>query len=141
MTLFYGIKEIRADKRRCENQMDDPNAIFVFGSNELGIHRSGAAKAAIEDYGAVFGQGYGHQGRCFALPTKSTPWVSLPLERVGEYVRNFLASAALNPELTYVVTRIGCGLAGFTDTDIAPLFKEVPDNVKLPEGWWEYANR
>jgi hypothetical protein len=141
MTLFYGVKEIREDMERVERQMEDPRAIFVFGSNERGIHGAGAAKVAREKYGAKMGQGVGLFGRSYALPTVWYPGVSLAPYKVGEYVQDFIGYARVHQELVFVVTRVGCGLAGFTDTDIAPMFKDASDNCLLPDGWREYANR
>jgi hypothetical protein len=111
--------------------------IFVFGSNESGIHGKGAAKTARESYGAKMGQGFGLQGESFALPTKDYDIMTLPLPAVKKYVNDFLEIAEKTPEHKYQVTRIGCGLAGFTDEDIYPLFKQRPSNVLLP-GYWLY---
>lgn len=109
--------------------------IFVFGSNKLGIHGAGAAKTAKENFGAVYGVGEGLRGTSYAIPTKKTPYVSLPLEEVREAVERFIAFAREHDEHEYHLTRIGCGLAGFTDDEIAPLFRVVPKNVKLPSRW------
>lgn len=109
--------------------------IFVFGSNLKGIHRRGAAKFALDHRGAIYGQGWGRQGMSWALPTKATPWESLPLKKIEGFVVAFLHYAKENPHLTFEVTRVGCGLAGYTDTDIAPFFKDAPLNCNLPDGW------
>jgi hypothetical protein len=133
--IQYGIKEIKTDIRRVELQMQEPNTIFVFGSNELGIHGAGAARVAREQYGAVFGRGVGLYGRSYALPTVSTPGVQLAKGDVKVYVDELLVFAKNHPELSFIVTRVGCGLAGFTDDDIAPMFANAPENCYLPEGW------
>lgn len=115
--------------------MEREDAVFVFGSNRRGSHGGGAAAEAFKKYGAKWGQGEGHFGRSYALPTKGTHIETLPIEDVRTHVDRFLEYARANPELTFAVTRIGCGLAGFTDEDIAPLFAAAPDNCKLPIGW------
>jgi len=109
--------------------------IFVFGSNRLGIHRRGAAKFAMDERGALYGQGEGLQGSSYALPTKATPWVSLSLEEIQVHVNQFIKFAESHPELQFELTRVGCGLAGYTDQDIAPMFCIVPENIEMPEGW------
>lgn len=113
----------------------DSNKIFVFGSNMAGIHGAGAAYFAMKNCQAAWGVPFGLTGKAFAIPTKDARLNTLSLETVKEYVLNFIAFAKCHPELQFFVTRIGCGLAGFTDHEIAPLFKEVPDNCELPHGW------
>lgn len=110
-------------------------SIFVFGSNEAGVHGAGAARAALNDWGAVWGVGIGRAGRSYAIPTKDGDIQTLPLDKVQAYVQAFLAYAADSPDDIFLVTRIGCGLAGFEDKDIAPLFAGAPDNCYLPGGW------
>lgn len=110
-------------------------SIFVFGSNLAGRHGAGAAKAAREKHGAIYGQGIGRQGGSYAIPTKDGSLKTLPLSRIDEHVKDFIAYAEANSDLTFEVTRIGCGLAGYNDSQIAPLFQGAPDNCKLPEGW------
>ena len=109
--------------------------IFVFGSNLAGRHGAGAAKAAKELWGAVYGVGIGRQGRAYAIPTKDHSIKSLPLNQISYHVADFLIHAAAHPEDEFVVTRIGCGLAGYHDEDIAPMFSNAPVNCTLPEGW------
>lgn len=109
--------------------------IFVFGSNEAGIHGAGAALEARKKYGAKMGIGFGHIGNSFAIPTKDENIKTLPLNQIQKYVDMFIAYAQITPELKYLVTRIGCGLAGYKDSDIAPMFKNAPNNCELPEGW------
>jgi len=113
------------------------NVVFVFGSNELGIHGAGAAKFARANYGALNGCGEGLQGQSYAIPTKASPYVSLPLQQIKTYVERFLTFAKLNNHLTFLVTPIGCGLAGYQHNDIAPFFKDATTNVSLPPEWKE----
>lgn len=124
-----------AEIARCAELMKDPDAVFVFGSNAEGVHGAGAAKAAIR-YGAKRGIGDGPSGRTYAIPTKRTwrePGLSIEWIRVG--VEGFLNYAICHPERVFVVTRIGCGYAGYHDRDIAPLFKDAPANCELPPAW------
>ena len=109
-----------------------PGEIFVFGSNLRGMHGGGAAYMAYRKFGAIMGQGVGLQGRSYAIPTMQGG-----VETIKPYVDDFILFAGEHPHLTFLVTRIGCGIAGFTDEDIAPLFEVAhgTDNVILPEGW------
>ena len=110
----------------------EPNEIFVFGSNLAGMHGGGAAHIAHAHFGAEWGVGVGPTGQCYAIPTMQGG-----VETIKPYVDDFIAYAKQHPELTFFVTRIGCGIAGFTDEEIAPLFAPARDmeNVALPEGW------
>lgn len=105
------------------------NEVFVFGSNLAGFHGGGAASVAHCKFGAVWGQGVGLQGQSYAIPTMQGG-----AETIRPYVDEFIVFAKQHPELTFLVTRIGCGIAGFADEDIAPLFKEAlsVDNIILP---------
>ncbi|MBS3912738.1 MAG: hypothetical protein KGZ70_13105 [Hydrogenophaga sp.] len=109
--------------------------IFVFGSNLAGRHGKGAALHARQTYGAKYGVGVGPTGRAYAIPTKDEQIRTLPLECIAPYVTDFLAYARDNPHLEFAVTRIGCGLAGYMDVQIAPMFKAAPENCHLPDGW------
>jgi hypothetical protein len=113
-------------------------AVFVFGSNLAGIHGAGAARFAVINHGARYRQGKGLQGNSYAIPTKDHHINTLPLSDIQEHVDVFIIFAQEHPEMEFEVTRIGCGLAGYTDSDIAPMFKGAPVNCKLPEGWREY---
>ena len=113
-----------------------PNEIFVFGSNLAGIHGAGAARLAFDCFGAVWGIGIGHQGKTYALPTKDKDIDTLPLTEIKKYVDQFLEYAEDHPEFTFLVTKVGCGLAGWSIEDIAPLFSEVPTNVVLPRDFY-----
>jgi hypothetical protein len=109
--------------------------IFVFGSNEAGRHGKGAALHARRHYGAEYGVGFGRTGDAWAIPTKDAQLRTLPLERVRQYVEQFLAYANEHPELTFKVTAIGTGLAGYRHEDIAPMFAHAPPNCRLPDEW------
>lgn len=114
-----------------------PNRIFVFGSNTIGRHGAGAARAALEFYGAEYGKGEGIQGNSYAIPTKNDRLETLPRLDILIYVEKFISFAREHPELYFFVTRIGCGLAGYTDVLIAPMFRAAPANCELPHGWRE----
>lgn len=105
------------------------NEIFVFGSNLAGHHGGGAARLAYNRFGAVWGQGVGLQGQAYAIPTMQGG-----VETIKPYVDQFIEFATSHPEMTFLVTRIGCGIAGFRDEEIAPLFAAALDveNVILP---------
>jgi hypothetical protein len=109
--------------------------IFVFGSNLRGRHGAGAAKVALDSYGAQEGCGVGKFGDSYAIPTKDRYLRTLSLEEIKPYVIQFLNYASNHPELIFNVTRIGCGLAGYKNEDISPMFKNCPDNVILPKAW------
>jgi hypothetical protein len=109
--------------------------VFVFGSNLAGRHGAGAAVFAKRHHGAVTGVGEGRSGNSYAIPTKDRDIKTLPLPTIEYYVKNFLNHAKAHPKEMYQVTRIGCGLAGYKDADIAPMFKGAPPNCILPEGW------
>ena len=106
--------------------------VFVFGSNLAGMHGGGAAFAAYRKFGAVWGCGVGHQGQSYAIPTMQGG-----VETIKPYVDAFIDYAKAHPELFFFVTRIGCGIAGFDDTEIAPLFAGARgiDNICLPESF------
>ena len=109
------------------------NEIFVFGSNLAGAHGGGAARIAVERFGAIMGQGVGLQGQSYAIPTMQGG-----VNTILPYVEEFIAFAKQHPELTFLVTRIGCGIAGFTPDQIAPLFAGAVnvENIHLPKDFW-----
>lgn len=115
-----------------------PNEIFVFGSNLAGSHGGGAARLAYERFGAIWGQGVGLQGQSYAIPTMQGG-----VETIEPYVEQFIDFAFRHRELKFLVTRIGCGIAGFTAYEIAPLFLKVIDlsNVLLPKDFVEVIHR
>ena len=111
-----------------------PNEIFVFGSNLAGMHGGGAARVAYDRFGAIWGQGVGLQGQSYAIPTMQGG-----VETIKPYVDEFIVFAAKHPEMKFLVTKIGCGIAGFRDEEIAPLFVGAIDveNVILPKSFVE----
>lgn len=112
--------------------------IFVFGSNEKGKHTKGAAKKAMT-WGAIYGQSDGLQGRTYGIPTKGKSMQKvLSIKEIGVYVDDFIVFAKKNPELTFLLTEVGCGLSGYKPKDIAPLFKEAVSvkNIHLPARFW-----
>jgi len=118
------------------------NQVFVFGSNEAGFHGAGAAKLAEEKFGAIMGVGYGLQGQSFAIPTKDLFIRTLPLDKIEFYIYSFLTEVMEYPDTEFLVTKIGCGLAGYSDDQIANLFKGkfIPENVTLPESFFNIIN-
>lgn len=114
--------------------------IFVFGSNLAGRHGKGSAKEALLHHGAKYGVGVGRVGRSYAIPTKDHNLRVMPISEIERYVTEFLDHARNKPEDTFNVVRIGCGLAGYRDHMIAPLFADAPENVNLPDGWRELAS-
>lgn len=120
----------------------EPNEVFVFGSNLSGIHGGGAAKAAMQ-WGAIWGQGIGIQGQTYALPTKSKNIErTLTVEEIQPYVNDLVQCAKENPEKIFLVTEVGCGLAGHIHEDIAPLFIDAIEvsNIHLPTKFWNILN-
>jgi hypothetical protein len=119
------------------------NEVFVFGSNLSGRHGAGAAKQALK-WGAKLGRGIGLYGKTYAIPTVNATITSkLPLRDINDYVKEFIDFARSHKELDFLVTAIGCGLAGWTPEDIAPMFLEatVLENVSLPKEFWKVLNR
>ncbi len=106
--------------------------IMVFGSNHGGKHAGGAARHAFDNLGAIWGQGEGLQGHSYALPTMSADFVPLPLDQIRKHIETFLAFAQGRPDLSFQVTPVGCGIAGFTPDQIGPMFAAAPENCILP---------
>ena len=138
---FYGEKTARAeDECGLTSRRYTPenitslaqNEVFVFGSNLQGSHGGGAAAAAVRYFGAVWGQGVGMQGQCYAIPTMHGG-----VDAIRPYVDEFIGYAKEHPEMTFLVTRIGCGIAGFRDEQMAPLFADAMElpNVVLPKSF------
>lgn len=105
--------------------------IFVFGSNAQGMHAGGAASFALDRFGAIWGQGEGLQGQSYAIPTMEG------LDRIPAAVDRFILYAQQHPEYTFLVTPIGCGIAGYREDQIAPFFKNALDmpNIYLPQSF------
>jgi len=113
----------------------DRNQIFVFGSNTRGVHDGGASFTAVQYFGAIAGQAEGIQGRSYAIPTDGTT-----MDELHNAVRRFIVFAKAHPHLTFLVTEIGCGTAGYHPMEIAPMFTDavsVP-NIYLPKQFWKY---
>lgn len=104
----------------------EPEEVFVYGSNADGMHGGGAARVAFEKFGAVWGEGHGHHGQSYAIDTMSG------LDVLAGEVSRFVDYAHSHPGLTFLVTPIGCGIAGYTADQVAPLFDDVLPNVILP---------
>lgn len=115
-----------------------PDEIFVFGSNLAGMHAGGAARFAWQNCGAIWGQGVGLQGQSYAIPTMQGG-----VETIKPYVDEFIDFARQHPRLNFLVTEIGCGIAGFTPDQIAPLFERAAnvENISLPERFWRCLNK
>lgn len=111
-----------------------PNEVFVFGSNLGGFHGGGAAKLAYLKFGAVYGEGVGHFGQSYALPTKDERIETLSIEEIKRYVSGLYQYIVGNPQLFFIITKVGCGLAGYSTDDIKPLFEsfEELENISLP---------
>ena len=110
-----------------------PNEVFVFGSNALGMHHGGAARIAYNEFGAEWGNGEGLQGQSYAIPTmEGEHSTMLAVNRFTDYAKG-------HPELKFLVTPIGCGIAGYSPEEIAPMFKEAAalENVYLPISFWK----
>ena len=137
------MEKIRVSAKYIDKLAD--NEIFVFGSNTQGAHGGGAARTAM-NWGAIYGQAFGLQGKTFAIPTVDyTKSGKMSIETIKEYVDRFLDFAKENKDKTFLVTEIGCGIAGFKVSDIAPLFKEALkdefDNIYLPQSFIDYLTK
>lgn len=124
------------NKRISPDRIDslEEDQVFVFGSNLAGNHGAGAAATAMDNFGAIWGNGVGMQGQSYAIPTMHGG-----VDDIKPYVDDFIHFARNNSYLTFFVTRIGCGIAGFKEEEIAPLFEEAAslDNVYLPGTFWD----
>lgn len=129
---FFALKAKRTTSERITSLA--PNEVFVFGSNLQGMHAGGAARIAHQKFGAIYGQGVGMQGQSYAIPTMQGG-----VETIKPYVDEFIAYAIQNSDKQFLVTPIGCGIAGFDPEDIAPLFVAAKDvkNISLPESFWD----
>lgn len=134
------LMRVRAELSRASGYITSlkDGQIFVFGSNEAGKHGKGAAKLARDKFGAKYGVGSGPTGRCYAIPTKNKYIQTMPKYVIRDYVQDFCKYAREHPELTFLVTEIGCGLAGYKPEDIAPFFRDAAlklPNVMLPSSF------
>ena len=123
-----------------DNFIPDRTWIWVFGSNEAGRHGKGAAAIAHVNFRAHYGVGQGATGNAYAIPTKDRHLRVLPIDRIAKAVDEFLAYARANPKLRFFVTRVGCGLAGFSDEQMGPLFTQAPLNCSIPTAWAAYMH-
>lgn len=118
--------------------------IFVFGSNKAGRHGKGAALVAIQQFNAVYGEGEGLMigvadgVGCYAIPTKDRRLEVLPLDKIEQAVKNFLAMAKRMKNAKFFITRVGCGLSGYSDSQIAPMFKSAPPSCSFAQEWKPY---
>jgi uncharacterized protein (DUF1810 family) len=134
------LKELEASNNHTENRITPEkinrlanNEVFVFGSNAKGLHHGGAAKIATEKFGAIMGQGHGLQGKSYAINSMSG------IPELEKEIKQFVQFAQSNPQMHFLVTPIGCGIAGYSPKEIAPLFTECKDlqNVSLPKSFWK----
>lgn len=109
-----------------------PDEVFVFGSNATGAHGGGAARIACDRFGAVWGKGHGHHGQTYAIDTMSG------LGTLEREARTFIDYAAQHPELRFLLTPVGCGIAGYTPAQVAPFFTGLPSNVTVPQSFVTY---
>lgn len=113
----------------------DKNEIFVFGSNLAGRHGAGAALQAAKEFGAQYGVGEGLTGLCYAFPTLDGNLQKLDWEQIQASRDNFYRVCRLRPDLTFLLTKVGCGMAGYPEESMASLFFHPPQNVVRPEDW------
>lgn len=132
MKYQYYTKEIKSALDLAENE------IFVFGSNLAGRHGAGAAKFAREQLGAEYGVGHSFTGRCYALPTKDYEIKTLDLDHIRDYIELFVSTAILLEDEKFYITKVGCGYAGYKDSEIAPLFIGSPSNCRFHLDWKIY---
>jgi hypothetical protein len=111
--------------------------VFVFGSNKAGRHGKGAALFARQNHGAIYGKGSGIQGNSYGIITKTANLTTCTPKVISYYVSKFIKYAEDNSDIIFDVTAIGCGLAGYKPSDIAPMFKNAPSNCNLPKEFKE----
>ena len=109
--------------------------IFVFGSNLAGVHGAGSAREALDKHGALYGVGSGLTGNSYAIPTKDANIKTMRLDEIKPYIREFLGFAKVNPEMQFSIVAIGCGLAGYTPKQIAPMFEGASENCVFIGDW------
>ena len=124
-----------------EIPLSGPDWIWVFGSNLAGRHGAGAAKVAKVRFDAQYGCGRGPTGRAYAIPTKDEALSVIALPQIEQSIADFILYARLHPEKHFFVTRVGCGLAGYKDEQIGPLFADAPANCSLPIQWKLYTTK
>lgn len=111
-----------------------PNEVFVYGANEAGIHGAGGAYLAYSQFGAKWGK-YGYDGQAYGIPTKSDTYRVLTVNEIMYHVHVFIQCVKAHPDKDFLLTEIGCGLAGYNPSDIAPLFRAAIDlpNLYFPQ--------
>ena len=114
------------------------NQIFVFGSNLAGKHNGGGAKIALEKFGAIYGEGVGFQGQSYAIPTLDANFQKIDLTEIRFYVDMFFQFAYNHPQYEFLVTKIGCGIAGYDVSEIAPLLLNPFKNIILPKEFTDF---
>jgi hypothetical protein len=117
------------------------DTVFVFGSNLAGQHAGGAARTALENFGAMTGVGRGWSGQSFAIPTMNEHLQQMPLSQIQHYIDDFKIYTKNHPKITYFITSIGCGIAGYTTEEIAPMFKGISHNVILPHSFRPFVEK
>ena len=125
-----------------DGEVPKDNSIFVFGSNLAGRHGKGAAKIAKDKFGAMYGVGQGLTGKSYAIPTKDKVLKSLSIKEINENILEFVSFVKKNSHLKFFITAVGCGLAGYKDEDIAPLFRILKENknCSFPDRWETFLN-
>lgn len=118
--------------------LNDGKHVFVFGSNLAGRHGAGAALEAKKHWGALLGHGFGMLNQSYAIPTKNHNLKTLPLDRIQWHINNFLRNIRNLNHITFLITPIGTGFAGYQHSDIAPMFKGAPENCVFCEEWREW---
>lgn len=133
IVLDVSIEDVRVTPNHIETLND--NEIFVFGSNIFGCHDGGASETALLHFGARYGQKEGLQGQSYAIPTDGIPYM-----QIRSYVYDFIQFAQAHPEHKFLVTRIGCGTAGYDVSQIAPMFERAKyiSNISLPLDFWKF---
>lgn len=111
------------------------NQIFIFGSNLAGNHAGGAARYAYDNFDAEWGVGEGLTGRCYAFPTLTKNMAQVSNTELKASRLNLYKTANDNPDKEFLLTKVGCGIAGFPEWRIKKLFTNVPINIIKPEGW------
>lgn len=117
------------------------DTIFVFGSNLAGLHGAGAARTALEHFGAVEGVGRGWSGQSYAIPTMNEHLQQMPLSQIQHYVEDFKIYTKNHPKNKYFITSIGCGIAGYKVEEIAPMFKGISHNVIFPQSFRPFVEK
>ena len=133
MSLWPDEVEFHVDKSKPQK-----GEVFVFGSNLAGIHGRGAALEAKRSYGAVMLVGKGRTGHAYALPTKDRELCRLTLQQIRKHVEEFIEYAIAHKDERFFITRVGCGLAGYENREIAPMFGVALSNCNYPQTWKRY---